>query len=94
MTGASQGLGQADRRASWPPTVRPSSVRGPQRREAGRDGGHDRWPPGGKAEAISCDVKDGAKVDQLVESVVAKWERLDILVNNAGHHARHAAAAA
>jgi 3-oxoacyl-[acyl-carrier protein] reductase len=39
---------------------------------------------GGKAEAVSCDVKDGAKVDQLIESVVAKWERLDILVNNAG----------
>ena len=39
---------------------------------------------GGKAEALSCDVKDGAKVDQLVDAVVAKWERLDILVNNAG----------
>ena len=39
---------------------------------------------GGKAEAISCDVKDGATVDQLVDAVVAKWERLDILVNNAG----------
>ena len=39
---------------------------------------------GGSAEAITCDVKDGAKVDQLVEAVVAKWKRLDILVNNAG----------
>jgi 3-oxoacyl-[acyl-carrier protein] reductase len=39
---------------------------------------------GGTAEAASCDVKDGAEVNQLVESVVAKWERLDILVNNAG----------
>jgi 3-oxoacyl-[acyl-carrier protein] reductase len=39
---------------------------------------------GGTAEAVSCDVKDGAKVDQLVEAVVAKWQRLDILVNNAG----------
>ena len=39
---------------------------------------------GGTAEAISCDVKDGATVDQLVDAVVAKWERLDILVNNAG----------
>jgi len=46
---------------------------------------------GGKAEAISCDVKDGAKVDQLVESVVARWERLDILVNNAGITRRHVA---
>jgi 3-oxoacyl-[acyl-carrier protein] reductase len=39
---------------------------------------------GGKAEAISCDVKDGAKVDQLVDSVIEKWGRLDILINNAG----------
>ncbi len=39
---------------------------------------------GGTAEAVSCDVKDGAKVDQLVESVAAQRQRLDILVNNAG----------
>jgi 3-oxoacyl-[acyl-carrier protein] reductase len=39
---------------------------------------------GGKAEAFSCDVKDGAKVDQLVDSVIEKWGRLDILINNAG----------
>ncbi len=39
---------------------------------------------GGSAEALSCDVKDGAKVDQLVDAVVEKWKRLDILVNNAG----------
>ncbi len=39
---------------------------------------------GGTAEAFTCDVKDGAKVDQLVDAVVEKWKRLDILVNNAG----------
>jgi 3-oxoacyl-[acyl-carrier protein] reductase len=39
---------------------------------------------GGRAEAFPCDVKDGERVDQLVDAVVAKWERLDILVNNAG----------
>ena len=57
---------------------------GPQRREAGPDGGHDRSSNGGQAEAISCDVKDGASVDKLVEAVVEKHGRLDILVNNAG----------
>jgi len=39
---------------------------------------------GGTAEACSCDVKNGAGVDQLVDDVVQKHGRLDILVNNAG----------
>jgi 3-oxoacyl-[acyl-carrier protein] reductase len=39
---------------------------------------------GGTAEAYSCDVKDKASVESVVEAVTAKWERLDILVNNAG----------
>ncbi len=39
---------------------------------------------GGQAEAISCDVKNGQEVDQLVEAVQEKHKRLDILVNNAG----------
>lgn len=39
---------------------------------------------GGTAVAISCDVKDGAAVDQLVENVAEQQGRLDILVNNAG----------
>jgi len=39
---------------------------------------------GGQAEAISCDVKNGQDVDQLVDGVLEKHERLDILVNNAG----------
>lgn len=39
---------------------------------------------GGKAEAISCDVKNGANVDELVEQVAEKHGRLDIVVNNAG----------
>ncbi|MFO7903581.1 MAG: 3-oxoacyl-[acyl-carrier-protein] reductase [Planctomycetota bacterium] len=39
---------------------------------------------GGKAEAVSCDVKNGHDVDQLVDQVTEKHSRLDILVNNAG----------
>ncbi|MFW6170156.1 MAG: 3-oxoacyl-[acyl-carrier-protein] reductase [Planctomycetota bacterium] len=39
---------------------------------------------GGKAEAVSCDVKNGQDVDQLVDQVAEKQSRLDILVNNAG----------
>ena len=39
---------------------------------------------GGTAEAYSCDVKDKASVESVMEVVTTKWERLDILVNNAG----------
>jgi 3-oxoacyl-[acyl-carrier protein] reductase len=38
----------------------------------------------GVAEMFVCDVNDRERVDQVVESVVEKWDRLDILVNNAG----------
>ncbi|NLX95493.1 MAG: 3-oxoacyl-[acyl-carrier-protein] reductase [Rhodopirellula sp.] len=39
---------------------------------------------GGAAESFPCDVTDSARVNQVVEEVVGKWQRLDILVNNAG----------
>ena len=39
---------------------------------------------GGNAEAYACDVTDSAKVQQVVDAVVEKWDKLDIVVNNAG----------
>src|SRR5262249_520067 len=39
---------------------------------------------GGTAEVFECDVASSASVEQVVEAVTGKWERLDILVNNAG----------
>ena len=39
---------------------------------------------GGTAEVLACDVANSQSVEQVVEAVLAKWERLDILVNNAG----------
>jgi len=39
---------------------------------------------GGQAEAVECDVTNGAAVQTLVETIAEKWGRLDILVNNAG----------
>ncbi len=38
----------------------------------------------GTAEAIECDVTHRQNVDDLVDGVADKWERVDILVNNAG----------
>jgi 3-oxoacyl-[acyl-carrier protein] reductase len=39
---------------------------------------------GGEAEIFTCNVNDRPRVDEVVDSVVQKWDRLDILVNNAG----------
>jgi 3-oxoacyl-[acyl-carrier protein] reductase len=39
---------------------------------------------GGTAEVFACDVTNGESVNEVVEAVLAKWEKLHILVNNAG----------
>lgn len=39
---------------------------------------------GGQAEAFTCDVKERASIDQLVDKIAEDWGRLDILINNAG----------
>ena len=39
---------------------------------------------GGVAEPIECNVTDRERVDQVVDEIVEKWEKIDILVNNAG----------
>jgi 3-oxoacyl-[acyl-carrier protein] reductase len=39
---------------------------------------------GAKARAHSCDVRDKAQIDSLVNSVLGEFGRIDILVNNAG----------
>ncbi|HEV8069702.1 MAG TPA: 3-oxoacyl-[acyl-carrier-protein] reductase [Planctomycetaceae bacterium] len=39
---------------------------------------------GREVVAFQCDVKQKSAADELVEAVLAKWEKIDILVNNAG----------
>src|SRR5687768_3689649 len=39
---------------------------------------------GGTAEAVACDVTQGASIDQVVSGVLERWEKVHILVNNAG----------
>ena len=39
---------------------------------------------GGSAEPFECNVTDRQRVDDVVEEIAEKWEKIDILVNNAG----------
>ncbi len=39
---------------------------------------------GGTADVYACDVTDATSVQQVVDAVTEKWEKLHILVNNAG----------
>ncbi|WP_278343106.1 SDR family NAD(P)-dependent oxidoreductase, partial [Parageobacillus thermoglucosidasius] len=39
---------------------------------------------GGEAFAIQADVADAQAVEQMVKTVLERFERIDILVNNAG----------
>jgi len=39
---------------------------------------------GGTAEAYECNVTDRERVDQVVDEIAEKYEKIDILVNNAG----------
>ncbi|MCU0961651.1 MAG: 3-oxoacyl-[acyl-carrier-protein] reductase [Pirellulaceae bacterium] len=82
VTGASQGLGQAMALALAANGARVICVA----RNADKLGQTVAaiQAAGGSAEAVACDVKDGTKVDQLVEAVAERCGRLDILVNNAG----------
>jgi len=39
---------------------------------------------GGSAEPFECNVTDRQRVDEVVEEIAERWEKIDILVNNAG----------
>ena len=38
----------------------------------------------GEAIAVPCDIREPARVEQLVTAVLERWGRIDVLVNNAG----------
>jgi 3-oxoacyl-[acyl-carrier protein] reductase len=81
VTGASRGIGRA---------VAQALARQGATVMAGARGDHavaaveEIRAAGGRAEAVSLEVTDGASVDAAVAGALERWGRLDILVNNAG----------
>jgi 3-oxoacyl-[acyl-carrier protein] reductase len=82
VTGASQGLGKAMAVALGRSGAKVACVA--RSVEKLNQTVSDITSAGGEALALPCDVKQRESVDQVVDSVVEKWEKLDILVNNAG----------
>lgn len=82
VTGASRGIGRAiaDRLAGAGARVICVARTTEKLEEAVRAIGAQ----GALAVACPCDVTDGEAVQQLVDDVAGRWDRIDILVNNAG----------
>ncbi len=82
VTGASRGLGKAIALALAAAGAKVACVaRSADKLKETVDAIRDA---GGTAEVFECDVTDGSSVQQVVDAVVDKWEKVHILVNNAG----------
>lgn len=80
VTGANGGFGRA--------LVEQSAARGHIVVAAARDAERladvvERFPE--SVVAVECDVADHLRVLEVVEDVLARFERIDVLINNAGH---------
>lgn len=82
VTGASRGLGQAIALALGAAGAQVACVA--RNREKLEQTVSQIKAAGGTAECFECDVSKSEAVQQLVDVIVEKWQRLDILVNNAG----------
>src|SRR5690606_4478174 len=82
VTGASRGLGRAMAIALAANGAKVACLARDTERLAGTV--KEIADAGGTAEAVRCDVTDRQAVDEVVDGVTARWERLDIMVNNAG----------
>jgi len=82
VTGASQGLGQAIAIALGKSSAKVACIA--RNAEKLKQTAQEIAVAGGMAECFACDVTRGESVQQTVEAVLEKWQRLDILVNNAG----------
>lgn len=86
ITGASSGIGRATALAlaSEGARVALASRRVVELEEVARQG----QAQGAEAMAVPTDVTQRNEVEQLVQKVLARWERVDILVANAGEYVR------
>ena len=82
VTGASQGLGQAIAIALGKAGAKVACVA--RNAEKLQRTVQEIAAAGGTAECFACDVTSGESVQQTVDAVLEKWQKLDILVNNAG----------
>ncbi|MFO0883025.1 MAG: 3-oxoacyl-[acyl-carrier-protein] reductase [Pirellulales bacterium] len=82
VTGASQGLGKVIAESLAKSGARVAAVA--RNAEKLAQTVANIQAAGGQAEAFSCDVKDGAAVDALMNKLAEEWGKIDILVNNAG----------
>lgn len=82
VTGASRGLGQAIAAALARAGARVACIA--RNRQKLAETVAAITAAGGTAEAFECDVAHSESVQQVVEAVLEKWQRLDVLVNNAG----------
>jgi len=82
VTGASQGIGQAIALTLGRSGAKVACLARNQEKLAGTAAQINQQ--GGEAAAWPCDITDRESVEQAVQSILEKWERLDILVNNAG----------
>jgi 3-oxoacyl-[acyl-carrier protein] reductase len=82
VTGASQGLGRAIALRLGTSGARVACVA--RNAEKLAETVNAIKAAGGTADVFPCDVTDSESVDQVVDAVIERWERLDILVNNAG----------
>ncbi|HID22001.1 MAG TPA: 3-oxoacyl-[acyl-carrier-protein] reductase [Planctomycetaceae bacterium] len=82
VTGAAQGLGQ---RIAITLATNGAKVACLDIKKEGLDGTLQAiQDAGGEAEGFECNVTDRERVDQVVDEIVEKWDKIDILVNNAG----------
>jgi 3-oxoacyl-[acyl-carrier protein] reductase len=82
VTGASQGIGQAIALGLGRSGAKVACLARNREKLEATVAAIDQG--GGLGVAWPCDITDRENVEQVVEAVLEKWERVDILVNNAG----------
>ncbi|HEX7285247.1 MAG TPA: SDR family oxidoreductase [Candidatus Angelobacter sp.] len=82
ITGGSIGLGR--QMAEGMAEMGAHVVLAARKKERCEQAAHDLAQLGVRTAAFTCDVKDPASIQQLVDAAVAQFGRIDILINNAG----------